>query len=101
MIEPVEPNDFFITFLAAAMVILFGAAYAGLYAWSKLRSKPGLMVWALACYTALVGSALLLAIATHLNGEWQVLVGLMLAGYLLAPLGIWKLCVGSHADEHL
>ncbi len=83
------------------MVILFGAAYAGLYAWSKLRSKPGLMVWALACYTALVGSALLLAKATHLNGEWQVLVGLMLAGYLLAPLGIWKLCVGSHADEHL
>ena len=37
MIEPVELKDFFITFFSAALVILSGAGYAGLYAWAKLR----------------------------------------------------------------
>ncbi len=100
MIEPVALNDFLTTFLSAALVILFGAAYAGLYAWSKLRDKPGLMSWALVCYAVLAGATFLLAQAAHLNGEWKILVGLMLGGYLLAPLGIWKLCVDSHDDKH-
>ena len=100
MIEPVAINDFFATFLSAALIIVFGAAYAGLYAWSKLRGKPWLMLWALACYAGLAGATFLLAQATHLNGEWRILVGLMLVGYLLAPLGIWRLCVGSHEENH-
>lgn len=99
MIEPVELKDFFITFFAAAMVILCGAAYAGLYAWAKLRGRPGLLLWAYACYAALAGATFTLARAAHLNGEWQILVGLMLAGYLLAPLGIWKLCAASHGES--
>jgi hypothetical protein len=99
MIEPVELNDFFVTFLSAALLVLFGAAYAGLFAWSKLRDKPSLMLWAWACYAALAAATFLLAQATHLNGEWRILVGLMLAGYLLAPLGIWKLCAASHDDQ--
>ncbi len=98
MIEPVALNDFFITFMSAALIILFGAAYAGFYAWSKLRGKPKLMAWAILCYAALAGATFLLAQATHLNGEWRILVGLMLVGYLMAPMGIWKLCVGSHDD---
>ncbi|MFM8331406.1 MAG: hypothetical protein ACKN9T_06930 [Candidatus Methylumidiphilus sp.] len=96
MIEPVELKDFFTAFFAAAAVILCGAGYAGLYAWSKLRGRPALLLGACACYAVLVAATLLLAQATHLQGEWQVLVGLMLIGYLLAPLGIWRLCVGSH-----
>ena len=98
MIEPVAPNDFFITFMSAALIVLFGAAYAGFYAWSKLRDKPRLMMWAIICYAFLTGATFLLAQATHLNGEWQILVGLMLFGYLMAPMGIWKLCLGSHDD---
>jgi hypothetical protein len=100
MIEPVELKDFFITFFSAAMVILSGAGYAGLYAWAKLRATPRLLLWAYGCYGVLVAATLLLARATHLNGQWQILVGLMLVGYLLAPQGIWRLCVASHGKEH-
>ncbi len=100
MIEPVELKDFFITFFAAALVILCGAGYAGLYAWSKITGKPGPLVWAYGCYAALAGATLVLARTAHLNGEWRILVGLMLAGYLLVPPAIWRLCVASHRDEH-
>lgn len=101
MIEPVALKDFFITFFSSAMVILSGAGY-GLYAWAKLRGNPRLLLWAYACYATLAGATLLLARATHLNGQWQILVGLMLVGYLLAPQGIWRLCVASHreSDSH-
>ena len=99
MIEPVELKDFFVTFFSAALVILSGAGYAGLYALAKLRGNPRLLLSAYACYAVLAGATFLLARATHLNGQWQVLVGLMLTGYLLTPLGIWKLCVASHGDE--
>lgn len=99
MIEPVELKDFFITFFSSALVILFGTGYAGLYAWAKLRGRPRLVLWAYLCYAALAGAVFTLAKATHLNGEWQILTGLMLAGYLLAPMGIWKLCVNSHGEE--
>ena len=101
MIEPVELKDFFITFFAAALVILFGAGYAAFYAWSKLSGKPELLAWAYACYAVLATATIVLAKATHLNGEWRILVGLMLAGYLIAPLGIWKLCAASHEEDHL
>ena len=76
------------------------AGYAGLFAWAKLRGKPRVLFWAYACYAGLVASTFLLARATHLNGQWQILVGLMLIGYLLAPRGIWKLCVASHEEKH-
>lgn len=99
MIEPVALKDFFITFFSAALVILSGAGYAGLYAWAKLRGNTRLLPWAYACYAVLAGATILLARATHLNGQWQILVVLMLTGYLLAPQGIWRLCVASHGDE--
>jgi hypothetical protein len=34
------------------------------------------------------------------NTFWSVIVMLMLVGYLVAPHGIWHLCVHTHADEH-
>jgi hypothetical protein len=40
----------------------------------------------------------MLANSLHLSGHWLILVLLMLIGYLLAPHGIWRLCVGTHAD---
>ncbi len=100
MIEPVELKDFFITFFSAASIILAGAGYAGFYAWAKLHGKPRLLLWAYACYAALAGATLILARAAHFNGSWQILVGLMLVGYFLAPPGIWRLCVASHGEEH-
>ncbi|MBN4061472.1 MAG: hypothetical protein COB41_10445 [Proteobacteria bacterium] len=99
MIEPVELQDFFIVFFSGAMVIMAGALYALLFAWSRLQSKPWLMVLAYGSYGILVISVLTLGSAAHLNGFWRWLVVAMLIGYLLAPHGIWRLCVGTHGTD--
>ncbi|MEA3411246.1 MAG: hypothetical protein U9R74_06865 [Pseudomonadota bacterium] len=104
MIQPVDLQDFFITFFSAAMVIIAGAAYALLFALSRVNRMPRLMPFAYLAYTGLFVSVLVLAEATHLYGFWRILVVTMLLGYLLAPHGIWHLCEGTHAalddEEH-
>ena len=99
MIEPVELQNFFITFFSAAMVVIMGALYALLFAWSLLHKLPKLMPFAYAAYMGLICSVLALADATNLNGYWQIVVVTMLVGYLFAPHGIWHLCVGTHANN--
>ena len=102
MLEPVKLANFFIVFFSAASVILFGASYALLFAWSRMRSRPRLMLLAYAAYAGLVFSVITLAFAANLfnTGFWTFIVFLMLIGYLLAPHGVWHLCVGTHLDEH-
>jgi hypothetical protein len=100
MIEPVHLQNFFMSFFSAAMVILAGALYAMLFAWSRLHKQPRLMPLAYGAYAILFVSVLALAHATNLNGYWQILVGVLLVGYLLAPHGMWHLCVGTHGAEH-
>jgi len=80
MLEPVELKDFFIVFFSGAMVIMTGALYALLFAWSKLQSKPWLMVFAYISYGLLFISVLTLASAAHLYGFWWWLVITMLVG---------------------
>jgi ABC-type multidrug transport system permease subunit len=99
MIEPVALKDFFVVFFSGAMVIMAGALYALLFAWSRLQSRVWMMLMAYAAYGLLVISVLTLGSAAHLNGFWWWLVIAMLAGYLLAPHAIWKLCVGTHAQD--
>ncbi|MGD8567567.1 MAG: hypothetical protein PVJ39_05745 [Gammaproteobacteria bacterium] len=103
-IDPVDLDDFFIAFFSAAMVILMGAAYALFFAIGKLKNRPLLMIIAYLAYGALAVSVFLLSDALHLRDYWQIVVWLMLAGYLLAPHGIWHLCCGTHAasdvDQH-
>jgi uncharacterized membrane protein len=102
MIEPVALKDFFLTFFSAAMVILCGALYALLFAYARVRQRPRLMPLAYLAYLGLVVSVLVLALAANLFATtfWTFIVVLMLVGYLLAPHGIWHLCVGTHAHEH-
>lgn len=99
MIEPVKLADFFITFFSAASVILFGALYALLFAYSRIKNVPRLMPLAYAAYAVLFAAVIVLANVAHLFGSmfWVCIVILMLAGYLLAPHAIWHLCVGTHA----
>lgn len=99
MIEPVALKDFFLTFFAAAMVILAGALYALLFAYARVKQRPRLMPLAYAAYFGLVVSVLVLAVVAHLfaTGFWTFIVALMLIGYLLAPHAIWHLCVSTHA----
>jgi len=99
VLEPVELKDFFIVFFSGAMVIMAGALYALLFAWSRLQSKPWMMVLAYASYGILFVSVLVLGSAAHLHGFWWWLVITMLVGYLLAPHGIWNLCVATHATS--
>jgi uncharacterized membrane protein len=99
LIEPVELQNFFITFFSAAMVVILGAIYALLFALSRIHKLPRLMLLAYASYIGLFGSVWVLAYATNLNGYWQFVVAAMLLGYLLAPHGIWHLCVGTHVDD--
>jgi hypothetical protein len=101
MIEPVALKDFFLTFFSAAMVIMTGGLYALLFAYSRVKSRPGLMPLAYAAYAGLFASVLALAYAANLlnHGFWIGIVLLMLIGYLLAPHAIWHLCVGTHRDE--
>ena len=100
MIEPVALQDFFVTFFSAAAVILFGAGYAGLFAWARLGNRRHLMPWAYACYATLAIAVYALAQAAHLHGNWTLVTVLMLLGYLLAPHAIWHLCAATHRAEH-
>ncbi|MDD2701534.1 MAG: hypothetical protein PHH36_09880 [Sideroxydans sp.] len=99
MIEPASLENFFTIFFSAAMVILLGALYALLFAYSRVRQAPGLMPLAYLCYAGLFAATLILAQAANLLSDllWATVVVLMLFGYLLAPHAIWHLCVGTHA----
>lgn len=101
MIEPVALNDFFAVFFSAAMVILTGGLYALLFAYARVKRKPGLMPFAYLSYIGLFVSVLVLASAANLLGHalWVTVVLLMLVGYLFAPHAVWHLCVGTHCDE--
>lgn len=98
MIEPVKLADFFITFFSAASVIIFGALYALLFAYSKIKNVPSYMAMAYAAYAALFVSVIVLASAANLFGNlfWVSIVLLMLVGYLLAPRFILYLCIVTH-----
>lgn len=104
MIEPVKMADFFITFFSAASVIIFGALYALLFAYSRIKNVPRIMLLAYAAYAALFISVMVLASVANLFGSpfWQFIVFLMLLGYLLAPRFIFQLCVATHeeASDH-
>jgi uncharacterized membrane protein len=101
MIEPASLANFFTIFFSSAMVILLGALYALLFAYARIRSMPVLMPLAYLSYAGLSVSTLILAQAANLLSHplWATVVVCMLLGYLLAPHGIWHLCVGTHAEE--
>ena len=100
MIDPVDLDKFFIAFFSAAMIILMGACYALFFTLHKLFKKRVYFPLAYVCYGLLTVSVALLSDALHLNNYWQIVVWVMLFGYLLAPHGIWHLCRGTHIGEH-
>ena len=101
MIEPVKMADFFVAFFSAASVILFGALYALLFAYSRMKHVPRLMALAYAAYAVLFVSVITLATVANLFGSyfWVSVIMLMLIGYLVAPHAIWQLCVSTHAEN--
>jgi hypothetical protein len=96
MFEPVEMQDMMLAAIAGALVVMFGAAYAFVFALSKLNGKRLYSIAAYACFAGLSVCVLVLAKALNMQGFWQIVTATMLLGYLLAPRAIWKLSVGTH-----
>ena len=100
MIQPVDLQDFLLTFFVSAGVILSGACYALFFAWGRLRHDPRFLRWALLAYAVLAACVLTLMHTAHLDGAWSTLTLLMLVGYFAAPRAIFRLCHVTHLDEH-
>ncbi|MDP2902034.1 MAG: hypothetical protein Q8N96_02855 [Methylovulum sp.] len=101
MIEPVALKDFFITFFSAALIIMAGASYALLFAWSKVNPKTSIKLAAYSAYLVLAASVAELTQTAHFSGYWLIISIMMLIGYFFAPIGIWHLCVKTHTDHDL
>ena len=96
MIEPVALKDFFITFFSSALIILAGAGYALLFAWSKVSSNACIKLFAYLSYLVLVLSVIELTRVANFSGYWPLISVVMVVGYFFAPIGIWHLCVKTH-----
>jgi len=101
MIEPVALKDFFITFFSAALIILAGASYALLFAWSKVNSNRRIKISAYLSYVVLLAAVYRLTLAANLVGYWQILSYVMVIGYFFAPIGIWYLCEKTHDNDSI
>lgn len=99
MIEPVALKDFFITFFSSALIILAGASYALLFAWSKMNPNFRIKIAAYFSYTVLLVSVVVLSKAANFSGHWLIVSVAMAVGYFFAPIGIWHLCVKTHHDH--
>lgn len=97
MIDAAELPDFFVAFFSGALVVVCGALYALLFALARVGRRPRLLALAYGAYGGLAVSTVALGHALHLSGPWLLVMAAMLVGYLLAPHGIWHLCVGTHA----
>jgi hypothetical protein len=50
-------------------------------------------------YAVLILSVAELTRAAQFQGYWLIISFAMVIGYFFAPIGIWHLCVKTHADE--
>ena len=98
MLEPVALKDFFITFFSSALIIMAGASYALLFAWSKAKPRLSITISAYLSYAVLLVSVYQLTLAANLDGYWRIISYLMVIGYFFAPIAIWHLCKQTH-DE--
>lgn len=92
-------NDLLMATLAGALIVLWGAVYALLFALGRLQDNRLLGWLGYVAYALLVGGAIMMSVALSLTGFWIVVIGVALIGYLLLPQVIWHLCVGTHAAE--
>ena len=94
-----ELRDIFVSTMAGAAVVLMGAFYALFYALGKLNNNHLALATAFASYLGLVAATFMLIDALDLRGFWLLMTTVMLIGYLLAPMAIWRLSVDIHEDS--
>ncbi len=101
MLEPVALKDFFITFFSSALIIMAGASYALLFAWSKVKPRLSIKLSAYVSYLILLVSVYQLTLAANLDGYWRIISYLMVIGYFFAPIAIWHLCKQTYDKPDL
>jgi len=94
--DPVSISDLLVGTLSGGLLVMCGALYALLFALARTGRWPRALPAAYAAYGGLTVCAVALARAIHLDGPWLVVLAVALVGYLLAPHGIWRLCVATH-----
>ena len=95
-----EVNSLLLGTMAGAMVVFSGALYAVVLSIGKTIGNPTLVRLSYLFYGVLTVSVLVLARTLEFSGVWNWVAATMLVGYLLAPHGIWALCVGTHLSAH-
>jgi hypothetical protein len=94
-------NGILLATMAGALIVLAGALYAAVFAIGKIFNKPALVRLSYLFYAVLVVAVLVLDRTLGFTGAWDLLIVVLLAGYLFAPPAIWQLCEGTHAaDTH-
>jgi hypothetical protein len=93
-----ELRDVFVGTMAGGAVVLMGAFYALFYALGKLNAHRLSLAASFFSYLGLVAATILLADALQLKGFWLLVPAVMLIGYLVAPMAIWRLSVDIHND---
>lgn len=99
MLEPMALKNLFLGTMAGAAVVLTGAFYALFFALGRLRRSRALAAASGAAFAGLAIAVYVMIEALALDGFWIVVAAVMLVGYFFLPRAIWKLCVGTHADE--
>lgn len=94
-----DPSDLMLSAFAGAMIVVTGGLYALLLAFARLRRSRQLAVAAAGAYLALVLFVLLLADRLALEQAWNIVIAVMLAGYLVAPHAIWHLTDATHGHS--
>ncbi|HJL96205.1 MAG: hypothetical protein CMD53_00720 [Gammaproteobacteria bacterium] len=92
--------DLLTSSISGALIVLSGASYAILFAFSKVLDKKILLNLAYCSYATLLLSAYFLVQSLNLSGLWIGLVLIMLVGYWLGPRFIWGLSVKTHIEEN-
>ncbi len=99
MSEPIELRGLFFGTMSGALVVLAGAFYALFFALGAIQRKKAFWLAAGASFAVLAAAVVVLARSLDFGGVWLLVALVMLVAYLLAPLGIWKLCQGTHGDS--
>ena len=63
-------QDFFITFFSSALIILAGASYALLFAWSKVNANFRIKIASYISYLVLIVAVFYLTQAANFTGYW-------------------------------
>lgn len=85
--------------ISGGLVVIFGAAYALLFALSNLFRKKYIMKLSYISYVLLFVSVMFLIESLNLQSGWLILTLVMLFGYWFAPRIIWHLCTETHQLE--